>query len=608
MVKQESTTWNSESDDDDSAGSQGYGSSRNERPAASFASVPRTEQQPASAVARASLEGMIWQQNENSWRKSGKFEKSEKQENDDDDDEEEEDKPRPAVAPIKKEASDDGYETEESQEVTAEDYLNDRSVADTATDAERFDVEKDQGDEEFDDAVHPLQPSSIQNHTPATVRPTVVASNPVRSVPHPSYQALTAYRQPIQEAAPDTTMPLEAEAFPQHVASAEAQYRPGLTRQEASPDTHARPAPGERPQVPFMTVPEVMDRPPMPPTGPPTESMGYSQPPERPAPPFGYAPNMYPGQPSTEYGATYSAPVPRAEQVPVDNHHHGEPLAAVVGVGLVAEHFWNRGKHKKHEGQMEQVARQGMQQHQEIAGQHMRMQEQHRQFITEQQRQAAEMQQMRTTQERFAAAAPYALENAPSSQQPVQRFEAPGAVPHTPLSPVERPPQQRPEHMPQAIAQNGEQQLDQVPESPVFAPDQHVERSAWHNIVVDKHGHEVTGAMHYGQEFYRQREHEMLTDQVAGTPSEGTADGGGATIGGQTSGYPMLQPPYQQGQSALPSGMTNPALPTGQPTHVDPQHQLPAAPRKQVANNIGNPWFWLMLILVVAAFFTAALI
>ena len=57
---------------------------------------------------------------------------------------------------------------------------------------------------------------------------------------------------------------------------------------------------------------------------------------------------------------------------------------------------------------------------------------------------------------------------------------------------------------------------------------------------------------------------------------------------------------------ALPSGMTNPTLQQGQPTHVDPQHQLEAS--NQPTTNMTNPWFWIMLLLIIAAFFTAALV
>jgi hypothetical protein len=168
---------------------------------------------------------------------------------------------------------------------------------------------------------------------------------------------------------------------------------------------------------------------------------------------------------------------------------------------------------------------------------------------------------------------------------------------------VERVPQQQTRQGPE-----GAPQTPKAPEQPfeltaeellAVEPQQHVERSAWHSIVTE-HGHEVSDAIQYGQEFHRQREHEMLQDRVGSSPSAGS---GGGAVGQQD--QPMLPQPYQQG--TLPSGMTSPALPPGHPSHVDPQHQLPAFPQKQ-ASNVASPWFWLMLALVIAAFFTAALI
>jgi hypothetical protein len=136
-------------------------------------------------------------------------------------------------------------------------------------------------------------------------------------------------------------------------------------------------------------------------------------------------------------------------------------------------------------------------------------------------------------------------------------------------------------------------------------PQQHVEHSAWHNIVVDKHGHEVTDAIHYGQEFHRQREHEALQDRLGSNPS-GPGGGAGGASGQQ--GQPALPQQYQYQQGTLPSGMTTPTLSPGHSSQADPQHQLPTTSKKQTASNVANPWFWLMLALVIAAFFTAALI
>jgi hypothetical protein len=602
MVIQERTSWNSENDDD--SDSPAYSGQRSERSSSSFEPSPRAEKQQAS-VARASLEGMIWQQKETQWPKPEKANKPDRKEDDDDDEDEDEDRPRPVAAPADKKAEQSDEQDTTKDESESDDVAD--SIEQILTEVQEAAAEDDDEalEEDGDNNDRPIASRAIplsQPQRPAPAAPPTPSMGP-RPVVYPAFQPTVEYRQPapvIREAEQGPAdAPLEAadiHTTTQAQPEREPTYQQSIPSQEA-----ASPAPLEG-------APE---QPPLPPIGPPAEHVGYASPPERPVPPIGYAPNVYPAPPVAEQAGLHAAPASRVEQAPANSHRHGEPLAAAVGVGLVAEHFWNRGKHKKHEKQIEQVTQQGMQQHEQAAAHSLHMQEQQRRFAAEQQRQVAEMQRMRTVQEQFTAASPYALENAPSSQQPVQRFEAPAGV-QAPMPRTEQQPAQRPEHMPPIAPQNSEQQPDQmmVESATAFPPDQHVERSAWHNIVVDKHGHEVSGAMHYGQEFYRQREHEMLQDRTTANPgTPGVSTGGsGIAPAGQPAGYPTYQPSYHQDQGTLPSGMTSPALPPGQPTHADPQHQLPEETRKQVTSNMGNPWFWLMLGLVVAAFFTAALI
>lgn len=238
-----------------------------------------------------------------------------------------------------------------------------------------------------------------------------------------------------------------------------------------------------------------------------------------------------------------------------------EPLAAVVGVGLVAEHIARKRSQRKQQEQMDQTREE---------------------LSTQQQEMAADMQQMRRQQRSYraeqASTAPYA---------PTERFSPAEQRPGTPA-------QQRPERQP--VPPQAQEQREQPFDEPlVVGPDKRVEHSAWHSIAVDRRGHEVTGAIAYGREFHRQRKHEMLQDRA-----------GDGTTNGAASGQPAILPPYYQ--DSLPSGLTETALPQGQSTHVDPQHQLPAHGKKQVSSNITNPWFWLMLALIVGAFFAAALI
>jgi hypothetical protein len=155
---------------------------------------------------------------------------------------------------------------------------------------------------------------------------------------------------------------------------------------------------------------------------------------------------------------------------------------------------------------------------------------------------------------------------------------------------------------PPAPVVNPEQaQIDPQTGEQVLAPQPHqrVEHSSWHNIVVDEKGREVVGAINYGEGFQRERQQEVLRAGM------GSGQDNGGTGSAQT------QQQYQYGQmpqypGALPSGMTTPGLPPGHPTHADTQHQLEAS--NKPATNMTNPWFWIMLLLIIAAFFTAALV
>ncbi len=127
---------------------------------------------------------------------------------------------------------------------------------------------------------------------------------------------------------------------------------------------------------------------------------------------------------------------------------------------------------------------------------------------------------------------------------------------------------------------------------------QHVEHSAWHNVVVDKHGREVVDAIEYGEGF-RQEQREVRQDNWQDPRLQ------------TQSSY--AQPPVVQqviGPShELPSGMVINELPSGTvPTINDPQHQLPAHTKKSATSDISITMLVIMVMVVIAAFFITTLL
>lgn len=179
------------------------------------------------------------------------------------------------------------------------------------------------------------------------------------------------------------------------------------------------------------------------------------------------------------------------------------------------------------------------------------------------------------------------------------------------------------------IKQMAKEVVPEVEQAIELKPQQHVEHSAWHSIVVNEHGHAVADAMQYGEGFRRERQQEVIRDHtgdavtagVAGSASHAGGSGrassgasgasgfGGAvygsgsagSYGGSTNG--MSSDPYGH---RLQSGLTAPGLSSGQSAPVDPQHQLPEHAQHQ--SNVPGPLFWFMLSLIIIAFFVAALL
>ncbi len=285
------------------------------------------------------------------------------------------------------------------------------------------------------------------------------------------------------------------------------------------------------------------------------------------------------------------------------------PIAALLGLEYLARRCADRKLEKRINKRSEDQFRR---QEQTMVADQRRLQEQQRQFATEQQRQNREVQRMQyanTSEPQPAATVGFRpFESAPTGavatsqpverpmKKPAQRQEfAPnspyGQTEHAGVSGVGQSPEQRMQQLP-TVEQTTSNSVDNGQEVATVQPGQHVEHSAWHNIVVDERGHEVAGAIRYGEGFQRERQQEAIRDRVAG----GQAVGGGSNYAQQD----------QYGNPMLPSGMTNPTLPQGQSMRADPQHQLPATNKQP--SNFTNPWFWIMLLLIIAAFFTAALV
>lgn len=280
------------------------------------------------------------------------------------------------------------------------------------------------------------------------------------------------------------------------------------------------------------------------------------------------------------------------------------PVAALLGLEYLARKRADRKLERRVNERADDRARK---QEQQRAVDHRIMQERQRQLSTEQQRQADELRRTRSANEYTSGAGvPRPFEAGPSGTEQTPIGQAAGqpleARPFAPLAgPGEHLTINRQEMRQAPTAENPEAQSSEM-ENPVNQPNRRVEHSAWHNIVVDEHGHEVAGAIQYGEGFQRERQQEAIRDRVA----DGVQAGGGGGMGASTaaSGQNSYANPAQPG--TLPSGMISAALPPGPATHADVDHQL--QPTNGQRPNFTNPWFWLMLLLTIAAFFTAALV
>jgi hypothetical protein len=181
----------------------------------------------------------------------------------------------------------------------------------------------------------------------------------------------------------------------------------------------------------------------------------------------------------------------------------------------------------------------------------------------------------------------------------------------------------------QAVRTAAEQAQEAVAKAYELQQGEHVEHATGggHNIIVDKHGHAVEGAITYGQEFRaQQRQEQMRTDLFAGADTarqNATAAQPGGIQGASVPGQPGVPGQYgQPGQptshsdyssgiiTGLGSGQVpaNHNLPTGQMPPSARQHLLPSKHDNPVVATLSSPWLWAAGMVLVIAFFIAALV
>jgi len=148
-------------------------------------------------------------------------------------------------------------------------------------------------------------------------------------------------------------------------------------------------------------------------------------------------------------------------------------------------------------------------------------------------------------------------------------------------------------------------------------PEEHVERDAWHSIVVDKYGREdVSARQQYGKAFEQEQREVRKSALSDDTP---TSKDGRDTVNTPSANSPtptllpttpLSQQPMQSrsnpADQMLPAGLTQPQLPIGPPVRGDSQHLLPAHVKTGVSVLL-NPWVWLFVGLLILVFFGASL-
>lgn len=340
------------------------------------------------------------------------------------------------------------------------------------------------------------------------------------------------------------------------------------------------------------------NQPPLPPIKPPTETGGFAAFPEEP----GYNPQVYrpyghPGAGAAEYQPPTAQTV---EYVPQAERRDSWKMPTLLMLGAVLYEGHRRRLGDRREASARAEADQELEKrfsaianrrHEYVLRAQATTTEHIRELHTEQHHQVHEQQRLRDIQERFGAQ-PLMYGSERVQSVPTFAAERPVSAPEQ-----HRMPEATPEGRPVAEL-TAEEALQQAQEQQERT---RTVKSTWYETKVNAvTGQEVEGVIH-GKGYHEERQQEIMRDRTG----DATTDPVAASMGSyavQAQGMP------QYGTvPSLPSGMTSPALPPGIPTHVDAQHQLKAGDGT-MRSNVTNPWFWLMLGLILAAFFTAALI
>lgn len=336
--------------------------------------------------------------------------------------------------------------------------------------------------------------------------------------------------------------------------------------------------------------------PPIPPPPGAVEQGSFNEPPEPPKPPaskYSYAPMPY-SQQQTMYNTAPPSPatVPHetAQVIPDTVRAVDRPARALTALEYLLRKRADRKLEKRVNTRIDAVDKK----HEAAAvASQFKLQ-------AEQRQQNTEIRNLQTTPTTEQQAIPtFSREFPPVPNAPYQsgevRFSAPAApvsqeqVFSRPNATGSLPPIQPIEALAGAQVAVGQQEAMPQPDS-----GEHLRQTAWHTYA-EKNGRVVNEAVTYGREFQK--------EQSAEAPPSATSQ--------QYAGAPptSYQQPYSQsyGRSGMsPSGMTTPTLATGQPTHVDPQHQLPPTAKKTFT--APGPLFWVMFAALLIAFFAAALI
>jgi hypothetical protein len=290
-------------------------------------------------------------------------------------------------------------------------------------------------------------------------------------------------------------------------------------------------------------------------------------------------------------------------------------LAASVMTIAIAGYFANRRRKNEIRDQQKEIKKQQKiinEQHDMTAQMAARQTEMHQRLTGQEAYTMREAQQRRT-----APAAPeHAAPNQPL-QAPAERLTP--AAPSDALRPAagmygaEAARQQSAVEDHEEAARRAVEEARKAEEAAASDPHRRVEQDAWRRYVVDDQGHEIKNIIQYGEEYKHEREQEVLTDRSAIGTSRARAaqpENQGTSMGGMSMPMPSQQSSRAQSQHSLGSGQAPPdhSLPAGMPTPADWQHQLPEKHRSSVVAALTSPWLFLMLSLILLAYFIASLL